>query len=270
MRAIFITGAASGIGRATAKLFAKHGWFVGLFDANEAGLRAVAGELGTERFSARKLDVTDYADYERAVAAFTTHTDGRMDVLFNCAGILKQSPFENLAPDDERMMLDVNVLGVSNGIHAALPALKATRDAHIVTMSSSAAIYGVPEEAMYSASKFAVRALTEALSLEFEPYGIVVCDIMPPIVHTPMVQNQAFAAAVYKNMKNRALTAEHVADVVWKAAHGKRLHWVLGDARAFAVASRLVPRLGRSVMKRTASHPKHDPKRESSRMTGDR
>src|SRR4029079_4467549 len=116
------------------------------------------------------------------------------------------------------------------------------------------------EERIFLRSKCAGRALTEALSIKFEPYGITVCDIMPPIVHTPMVENQAFAAAVYKNLKNRGLTAEQAADTVWKATHGNRLHWVLGDARAFAVASRLLPGLGRSVMKRTASHPKHDPK----------
>lgn len=260
-RSILITGAASGIGRATALLFAKHGWFVGLFDANGSGVQDVLVTIGADRGCARRLDVTDYADYEDATATFGARTGGHLDVLFNCAGILRQSPFEALSRADERAILDVNVLGVTNGIHAALALLKATRGAHIVTMSSSAAIYGVPEEAMYSASKFAVRALTEALGIELEPYGITVCDIMPPIVHTPMVQNQAFAAAVYKNFKDRALTAEQVAAVVWKAAHGKRLHWVLGDARAFALASRLAPRLGRPLMKRFASHPARDPKR---------
>jgi short-subunit dehydrogenase len=153
-------------------------------------------------------------------------------------------------------MLMVNVLGVSNGVHAALPLLKATPGAHIVSMSSSSAIYGVPEEAMYSASKFAVRALTEALSLELEPYGITVCDVMPPIVHTPMVANQTFAAAVYENMKDRGMTAEQVAEVVWKAAHGRRIHWIPSrDVRHYAGASRLSTRLARSIMKRMASHP---------------
>lgn len=260
-KAILITGAASGIGRASARLFAQRGWFVGLFDANESGVRQVAAELGTERFCARRLDVTDYTDYEAAVAMFAERSSGRMDVLFNCAGILRQSPFEALSREDEAAILHVNVLGVTNGIHAALPLLKTTAGAHIVTMSSSAAIYGVPEEAMYSASKFAVRALTEALSIELEPYGITVSDIMPPIVHTPMVQNQAYAAAVYKNMKGRALTPEQVAAVVWKAAHARRLHWVLTrDVKAFAIASRLSPRLGRQTMKRFASHPTHDRK----------
>jgi short-subunit dehydrogenase len=187
---------------------------------------------------------------------FAERSGGRMDVLFNCAGILRQSPFEALSRADERAILDVNVLGVTNGIHAALPLLKATPGAHIITMSSSAAVYGVPEEAMYSASKFAVRALTEALSIELEPYDITVSDIMPPIVHTPMVQNQAYAAAVYENLKGRALTPEQVAAVIWKAAHGRRLHWVLSrDVKAFALASRLSPRLGRRTMKRFSSHP---------------
>jgi NAD(P)-dependent dehydrogenase (short-subunit alcohol dehydrogenase family) len=260
-KSIFISGAASGIGRATARFFVRRGWLVGLFDADEAGLGAVAADVGAERACAARLDVTDYADYERAVATFAAHSGGRMDVLFNCAGILRQSAFEALGRDEERAILHVNVLGVTNGIHAALPLLKATPGAHIVSMSSSAAIYGVPEEAMYSASKFAVRALTEALSIEFEPYGIIVCDVMPPIVRTPMVQNHAFAAAVYKNTKDRALTPEQVAAVVWRAAHGRRLHWLLSrDVKVFALASRLAPSIGRPVMKRMASHPTHDPK----------
>src|SRR6185295_3981657 len=183
------------------------------------------------------LDVTDDADYRAAVGFFGEWSGGRMDVLFGSAGILCQAPFATLSAADERRMLLVNVLGVSNGIHAALPLLRATPGAHVVTMSSSAAIYGVPEEAMYSASKFAVRALTEALSIELERDGIVVCDIMPPIVHTPMVQNQAYAAAVYKNLQGRGLTPEQVAAVVWKAAHGTRLHWMLSrDVRSFATA----------------------------------
>lgn len=252
---IFVTGAASGIGRATARLFADRGWLVGVVDFDGEGVRRLAAELDPARVWVGDLDVTDFPAYERAIAAFGARSGGRLDVLFNCAGVLRQSAFEDLSREDERTMLMVNVLGVSNGVHAALPLLKATPGAHIVSMSSSAAIYGVPEEAMYSASKFAVRALTEALSLELEPHGITVCDVMPPIVHTPMVANQAFAAAVYKNMKDRGMTAEQVAEVVWKAAHGRRIHVIPSpDVRRYARASRLSTRLARSVMKRMASH----------------
>ncbi len=254
-QSIFITGAASGIGRATATLFASHDWQVGLVDFDDEGLRRVAAELAPRKVWLADLDVTDYPAYERTMAAFGAETGGRLDVLFNCAGVLRQSAFETLSREDERTILEVNVLGVTNGIHAALPLLKATPGAHIVSMSSSAAIYGVPEEAMYSASKFAVRALTEALSIELEPYGIMVCDVMPPIVHTPMVANQAFAAAVYKNLKDRGMTAEQVAQVVWKAAHGTQIHWLPSPAvQRFARAHRVSTRLARSVMKRMASH----------------
>lgn len=255
MPSIFITGAASGIGRATAELFAARDWLVGLVDFDDEGLRRIVAELPPKRVWFADLDVTDSAAYERTIAAFGKETGGKLDVLFNCAGVLRQSAFEELGRDDERTILAVNVLGVSNGIHAALPLLKATPGAHIVSMSSSAAIYGVPEEAMYSASKFAVRALTEALSIEFEPYGITVCDIMPPIVHTPMVANQVFAAAVYKNLKDRGMTAAQVAKVVWRAAHDTKLHWLPTPAvQRFARAHRVSTRLARSVMKRMASH----------------
>lgn len=254
-RAIFITGAASGIGRATTQLFAERGWLVGMVDFDGEGLRRVAAELDPARVWLADLDVTDAAAYERTIADFGARSGGRLDVLFNCAGVLRQSAFEDLSRDDERTILAVNVLGVTNGIHAALPLLKKTPGAHIVTMSSSAAIYGVPEEAMYSASKFAVRALTEALSLELEPYGIVVCDIMPPIVHTPMVSTQTFAAAVYKNLRDRGMTAEQVARVVWEAAHGRKLHWLpTREVQRFARAHRVSTRLARSVMKRMSSH----------------
>ncbi len=254
-RAIFVTGAASGIGRATARLFASRGWLVGLVDFDAEGLRRTADALAPASVWLTDLDVTDYPAYQRAIAAFGRESGGRLDVLFNCAGVLRQAAFEDLSREDERTILMVNVLGVTNGIHAALPLLKATAGAHVVTMSSSAAIYGVPEEAMYSASKFAVRALTEALSLELEPHGITVSDVMPPIVHTPMVENQAFAAAVYKNLKDRGMTAEQVAEVVWKAAHGKRLHWFASpEVQRFARTHRISTRLARSVMKRISSH----------------
>jgi NAD(P)-dependent dehydrogenase (short-subunit alcohol dehydrogenase family) len=254
-RSIFITGAASGIGRATAELFASRDWIVGIVDFDDEGLRRVADQMAPRRVWLADLDVTDYGAYERTITTFGEQTGGRLDVLFNCAGVLRQSAFEQLGRDDERAILEVNVLGVTNGIHAALPLLKATPGAHIVTMSSSAAIYGVPEEAMYSASKFAVRALTEALSIELEPHGITVCDVMPPIVHTPMVANQAFAAAVYKNLKDRGMTPQQVASIVWQAAHGTKLHWLpTPDVQRFARAHRVSTRLARRVMKRMASH----------------
>jgi NADP-dependent 3-hydroxy acid dehydrogenase YdfG len=255
---IFITGAAAGIGRATAELFAQRGWRLGLFDRDASGLDRVATSLGDAVCAMRPLDVTDRDDVAAAVSYFAGFTGGRMDVLFNCAGVLRCGPFVEQTAADDRLMIEVNLMGVLHGIRAALPLLEKTPGARIVTMSSSAAIHGVPEEAVYSASKFAVRALTEALSLELAPKGIKVSDVMPPIVRTGMVTEQAFTPAVNKNL-SKWISAEDVAQVVWDAVHGHQVHGPIGrDVRSFWLTTRLWPGLGRRLMKRFSTHPKGD------------
>src|SRR5260221_14239037 len=93
-KSIFVTGAASGIGRATALLFAERGWFVGLFDVNEKELRVVAEAIGESCCRYQALDVTDPVNYEQAIKYFGEYTGGTMNVLFNCAGITSHGPFE--------------------------------------------------------------------------------------------------------------------------------------------------------------------------------
>ena len=226
-QAIFITGAASGIGRETALLFGERGFKVGLFDLNEKGLAEVAAEIGAGRAVTGVLDVRDFAAYQKAVADFGAFSGGRMDVLFNCAGVMRMGPFPDTSIDDHRLTLEINVLGVVNGIYAALGLLKATPGAHILSMGSASGIYGVPDLATYSASKCFVRGLTEALSLEFEKQGITVTDIMPLYVNTPMVQTQAYRAGSLKTFGAR-LTPRQIAEVAWKAAHGRKVHWMPG------------------------------------------
>src|SRR4051794_38040098 len=92
-QSIFITGAASGMGRETARLFHSKGWFVGGYDVNDEGLAALRAELGPEDCVVRKLDVTDRADYRAALAEFGEATGGRMDILYNNAGIGRGGPF---------------------------------------------------------------------------------------------------------------------------------------------------------------------------------
>jgi NADP-dependent 3-hydroxy acid dehydrogenase YdfG len=92
-RSIFITGAASGMGRATAKLFAQNGWFVGIYDVNETGLEALTNEIGVENCHASKLDVTDRPTHQSILKDFDRRAGERLDVMFNNAGINKESLF---------------------------------------------------------------------------------------------------------------------------------------------------------------------------------
>jgi NADP-dependent 3-hydroxy acid dehydrogenase YdfG len=226
-QAIFITGAASGIGRETALLFAQRGWRVGAVDVDEAGLARLAGELGADRCLAGRLDVRDLAAYRERIAAFGAWTGGRMDALFNCAGIMRMGPFDQVAIEEHVRTVQVNVIGVLHGIHTAFGLLKATRGSHVVTMGSASGIYGVPDLATYSASKFFVRGLTEALNIEFERHGITVTDLMPLYVDTPMVRSQEYRAGSLETFGAR-LAPRQIAGLVWKAVHGKKVHWVPG------------------------------------------
>ncbi len=250
MKTIFVSGAASGIGRASAHLFAARGWFVGCYDVDVDGARAVAAEIGVNATHGR-LDVTNEESWKTALADFEKAGRGDLDVLFLSAGILRMGRFEDVSPAECRSQLEVNVMGVVLGIQAALPLLTKTPNSAVVTMSSASAIYGQPELAVYSASKFAVRAITEALDVELRGRGIRVTDVMPSYVDTPMVRAQTYRAKTMDTLGVK-LTAEDVAEVVWKAAHGSRLHWfVNANMRVAEVLQAVVPeRIGRFMMRR--------------------
>jgi NADP-dependent 3-hydroxy acid dehydrogenase YdfG len=221
-QSIFITGAASGIGKATAKLFAERGWLVGLYDVDEAGLASLEKEVGKNQCVRGTLDVRSEASWKEAITSFSEKTHGSMNALFNCAGILRMGRFEELAPSDSLAQVQINVMGVIYGIYASLPLLEKTEGATILNMSSASAIYGTPELAVYSATKFAVRALTEALDLEFKQKNIRVTDIMPSYVATPMVANQTHRAKTLKTMGVK-LKAEDIAQYAWRAVNGKKV-----------------------------------------------
>lgn len=223
-KTIFITGAASGIGRATALLFASRGWYVGIVDINEDALVMLAREIGTDNCFAHRMDVTDPQGFGEVIEAFVRSTRGRIDVLFNNAGILYMGPCTEIDLQQQFRLVDINIKGVLTGIHIALPHLRRTPGARILTMCSASAFYGTPELAVYSATKHAVRAITEALSIELERDGIIVSDIFAPYVNTPMVTGAARQAhsisVIGVNVK-----AEDVAVTAWRAAHGRRVHW---------------------------------------------
>tara|TARA_R110000868_G_scaffold155949_11_gene382622 strand:+ start:2187 stop:2969 length:783 start_codon:yes stop_codon:yes gene_type:complete len=231
-RSIFITGAASGIGREAARLFNAKGWRVGLCDRYASALAVLSAELGP-RSSEHVVDVTDSEALRGAIEIFCGR-DG-LDILFNCAGILEMRSFAKTPRERLVEVINVNVVGVINSIHHALPSLRRAADARIITMSSVAAIYGIPEEATYSASKFAVRALTEALNIELADEDIWVCDVMVAYVGTPMIHGAAHVAKSV-DILGINVTPEQVAQTVFEATGERRVHWFVTDADAAVAA----------------------------------
>ena len=241
-RCVFITGAAAGIGAATARRFAANGWFVGLFDVDLAGVERLAAELGAERTLAGRLDVTRDAEWRQALDTFVRRT-GRLDVLVNNAGILASGPFDALPLERQQAVVDVNVKGVLNGCHTAFPYLRDTPGACVINMSSASAIYGQPSLAVYSATKFAVRGLTEALDLEWQDHGIRVLDVMPLFVQTAMVQGMD-AAAIGRLGVNLGPddVAAVIVDAATKVPRVHRVHRIVGvQARLFYKMAGLTP-----------------------------
>jgi NAD(P)-dependent dehydrogenase (short-subunit alcohol dehydrogenase family) len=223
-QSIFITGAASGMGLETARLFRDKGWFIGGYDVNGTGLAALEKELGAENCIVRKLDVTDKAAYDDAIEDFGAATGGKLDILFNNAGIGKGGLFEQMPFEDILAVVNVNFIGVLNGIYAALPLLKATRNSLCFTTSSSSATYGMPGIAVYSATKHAVKGLTEALSIEFRLLGVRAADVLPGLIDTPILPEGTAANAPKEGMF-RAIPPVEVAKVVWEAYGSDKLHW---------------------------------------------
>jgi NAD(P)-dependent dehydrogenase (short-subunit alcohol dehydrogenase family) len=223
-KSIFITGAAAGIGKATAILFANKGWFVGITDVNEAGLKELARLLGGKIGFSARLDVTDADRVAVVLSEFNHAAGGKFDVLFNNAGILRINPFEDIPLADHHAILNINNKGILNCAYHAFPYLKNTKGSRVINMASVASIIATPTQTTYSASKFYVRGFTEALNMEWERHSIHVCDIMPNYVDTPMVEQNP--GKLVENV-GVSITADDVAETVWRAVSSMRVHWLI-------------------------------------------
>lgn len=239
-RSIFITGAAAGIGAETARLFARNGWRVGASDVDADALAKLQAELGPDRVSTHVADVRDRGAVAAVLSEFAAGTAGRLDAVFANAGVLFMGPDETIAPSQKDLLVDVNVKGVIHTFDAAFPYLKQTPGAHAVAMASTSAEYGSPEHAVYSATKFFVRGLTEALNIEYRAHGIQVSAIYVAYVQTGMVFDAAVKPASIERLGVK-ITPQRVAAAVWTAVHGDRVHWRVGlDARMINYAVRLL------------------------------
>jgi 2-keto-3-deoxy-L-fuconate dehydrogenase len=172
-----VTGGASGIGLATATLLREQGAQVAVVDVAEAG---------PDGFSYHRADVTDDQAVRSVVSDAIAALAG-LDVLVNNAGIGAQGGIEDNDDDEWRRVLDVNVLGLVRVTRAALPALRASDRAAIVNTCSIAATAGLPNRAVYSASKGAVLSLTLAMAADLVPHGIRVNAVNPGTADTPWV-----------------------------------------------------------------------------------
>lgn len=257
-KAIFITGGASGIGLAVGKYFSERGWFVGLTDINTAGLAEAAKQLSGECFT-YKHDVRDREAWDEALKAFHEAAGGRIDVMFNNAGIPVGGLLHENSPEEIDRCLDINLKGVLYGAQAAYPYLKETAPGScLLNTASAAGIYGASGVSVYCATKFGVRAVTESLDAEWHEDGIKVASLMPSFIDTPLLDlapNHTTNEPVRANVQQAGLEITpviEVAEAAWAAVHGDKLHSVVGKtARRINWVARYLPTVMRKQAKQS-------------------
>jgi 3alpha(or 20beta)-hydroxysteroid dehydrogenase len=183
-----VTGAAGGIGAASARRLARDGALLVLTDADGEGAERLAAELG-ERARGLAHDVTSEADWQRATAA-ALEAHGRIDVLVNNAGVFLARPLLETTLAEFSHVLDVNVLGVFLGMRAVAPGMMERRTGSVVNVSSVAGLTGAPLLSAYSASKFAVRGMSKAVAKELARFGVRVNSLHPGQIDTDMNARQ--------------------------------------------------------------------------------
>ncbi len=201
-RVLLITGASSGIGAETARHAAREGWRLALGARSEEKLADLAGELGEERVLVRRCDVTDWDDQQALVAAARERFGG-LDAVFANAGVGAKRGFLEESVEHWRAMIDTNVLGVALTIRAALSHFREQGRGHFLLTSSVAGRRALPGS-LYSATKWAVTAMGEALRQEVSDSDVKVTLIEPGMVDTPF----------FDSAGDGALRAEDVARAV--------------------------------------------------------
>jgi 3alpha(or 20beta)-hydroxysteroid dehydrogenase len=186
-----VTGAAGGIGAASARRFAAEGASLLVTDADASGAERLADELGELGATAtsRAHDVTSEADWQ-AVAAAALGAYGRIDILLNNAGVFLAAPLLETTLEDFHRVLQVNTVGVFLGMRAAAPSMSEQRAGSIINVSSVAGLGGSPYLTAYAASKWAVRGMTKVIAKELAPFGVRVNSLHPGQIDTDMNARQ--------------------------------------------------------------------------------
>ena len=214
-KVIVLTGASSGIGEATARHLAQMGHQLVIGARRSDRLAALQEELRAQGASvdALTLDVTQLADVQR-IAAFAQQRHGRIDVLINNAGVMPLSPLAALKVDEWNRMIDVNVRGVLHGIAAVLPAMQAQGRGHIINVASIGAHAVTPTAAVYCASKYAVRAISDGLRQETDVLRVTV--VSPGVVESELADSisDETARAAMREFRRIAIAPQAVAKAI--------------------------------------------------------
>jgi NADP-dependent 3-hydroxy acid dehydrogenase YdfG len=246
-KTIFITGGASGLGREVGRYFADKGWFVGIADVNEKGMAETATLLPEGQSSTHRLDVTDRAQWTKAVSEFAAITGGTMTVLFNNAGIGEGGAIQDMEDAAIDRMIAINLTGVISGTRACFDMLKNTPDSCVLYTASAAGIYGVADLSVYSATKFAVRGLAESHDIEFRKHDIKSRSLMPGFIDTNIISNvvEGTNQSGKERLEEAGVMVSPVSIIgpaAWAAVHGDKVHTPVNKmAKQLAFAARWMP-----------------------------
>jgi NAD(P)-dependent dehydrogenase (short-subunit alcohol dehydrogenase family) len=278
-KSVFLTGAASGIGRATAFAAAREGAVLFLTDVDQAGLIEVAEDIrsaGGDVAYAAPVDVADH-DAVRAMAAEITAAHGAMDVVMNIAGIASWGTISAMPHSTWQRVVDINLMGpIAVLEYLVPPMIEAGRGGQVVNVSSAAGIIGMPWHAAYSASKFGLRGVSEVLRFDLARHRIGVSLVCPGGVDTGLTETVSIAgidktspqfAKLQRAFRKRAVTPEKAADAILRGVRRNRfwvytspdirlVHllqryfppgYVLAMKSMNVVANRALPQVGRAV-----------------------
>ncbi|MFD1774840.1 SDR family oxidoreductase [Paenibacillus rhizophilus] len=225
-KVVVIMGASSGIGEATTKKHALEGAKLVIAARREDRLKALVESLHNTEISYAVADVSNKEEVQ-AVIDLAIEKYGRVDVLYNNAGVMPTAPLSETRYDEWRQMLDINIMGVLNGIAAVLPIMKQQQSGHIISTDSVAGHVVYPGSAVYCGTKFAVRAIMEGLRQEERESNIRSTIISPGAVSTELY-------TTINDPENR----EWVKDLMSKGAEGLSLKSSdIADAVAYAIST---------------------------------
>jgi NAD(P)-dependent dehydrogenase (short-subunit alcohol dehydrogenase family) len=251
-RLCLVTGAASGIGRATAFAAARRGARLVITDVNADLLDDVATELGDALVAKRAFDISD-VDAVRAFADDVHEAHGPVDVVMNIAGIATWGPVEQLTHEQWRRTVDVDLMGPIHAIECFVPEMiRGGHGGQIANVSSAAGLLGLPWHAPYSAAKFGLRGISEVLRFDLERHKIGVTLVCPGGVDTPITQAVDIAglergatsnSPVAERFRKHAKSADHAAECILDGiVHNRYLVHTSGDIRALFLLQRVFPR----------------------------